>query len=433
MEHIAQPATAGGDRQSASTGRMTTAALSYAVFAVSLAYAALLPVLPGWLASIDRSIPVAGVAQQVGELSGIYMLGVFLGALMAGSLSDGLGRRAVLTAALLAFLLAQFAAVHANSLRSLYILRLVAGAASGAVVPVASAMLLERSGPADGARRLAILGAASLLGFLAGPMLVSLAGWSALTVYYDPRDVRSLFALTIHVTVVLAAVALPLVWYALKTGTARMALVQRERIRADPGAYFRLAWLLALNFAVLLALGGFEVAVSLFGRETLNLRPERVALMFAECSVVMLVVNAALFLFPWSRHVPIRLVLAASLLAMATGFMLLYLTQSYGVVVFAIALIAGGAGIAMPLITWTAGRGVRRDSTIGRLVAAGSLGQAMGSAAGGWMFALAASQTFLVGAVFMALTIFLGWIAIRGAPAVDNAPTGRRQRDSTQL
>jgi len=39
-------------------------------------YGALLPALPGWLASLEPSLSASTIAEQVGELSGIYMLGV---------------------------------------------------------------------------------------------------------------------------------------------------------------------------------------------------------------------------------------------------------------------------------------------------------------------------------------------------------------------
>jgi MFS family permease len=67
--------------------------LAAAAFVVSVGYGALLPVLPGWLASLAPSSSASTIAQQVGQLTGIYMLGVFVGALAGGYLSDWTGRR----------------------------------------------------------------------------------------------------------------------------------------------------------------------------------------------------------------------------------------------------------------------------------------------------------------------------------------------------
>jgi putative cardiolipin synthase len=50
---------------------------------------------------------------------------------------------------------------------------------------------------------------------------------------------------------------------------------------------------------------------------------------------------------------------------------------------------------------------------MGQLIAVGSLGQAAGSLAGGWIFALLSARTFLVGALFMFLAVVVAWIGIR--------------------
>ena len=56
-------------------------------------------------------------------------------------------------------------------------------------------------------------------------------------------------------------------------------------------------------------------------------------------------------------------------------------------------------------------------AAMGRLIAAGSLGQAIGSFVGGWMFALHSSRAFLYGALFMMFALLLGWLGLRGFPA----------------
>src|SRR6266536_2269797 len=130
------------------------AVLAAAVFVVSVGYGALIPVLPGWLASLEPTLTASTIAEQVGELSGIYMLGVFVGALAAGYLSDWVGRRPVLLVGMLVFLAALLATVHVESLASLYTLRFLAGLSGSAVVPVSAALIADGSFPASAPRRL---------------------------------------------------------------------------------------------------------------------------------------------------------------------------------------------------------------------------------------------------------------------------------------
>jgi hypothetical protein len=106
--------------------------------------------------------------------------------------------------------------------------------------------------------------------------------------------------------------------------------------------------LLILNFSILLGLGGFEVAVALYGSQGLQFDPLRISLMFAECAIVMLLVNGVLFSTPLSRLVAVRTVPVLSIAAMVGRFILLYRSAGYGSVLAAVALIAAGSGIAMP-------------------------------------------------------------------------------------
>jgi MFS family permease len=390
--------------------------LAAAAFVVSLGYGALMPVIPGWLASLDPSLPSSTVARYVGELSGIYMLGVFAGALICGYLADALGRRAVLLTGLLLFLLAQLATVHASSVAALYVLRLLAGLAGSAVVPVSNALIAEGSEREDAPRRLAFVGAASLLGFLVGPGLVSLPKLLQIDALLQLSG--SLFAFAMHATLVPGTLALVAAWQSLGRLPVPMERAQvTERASSSRSALFAL---LGINFSTLLALGGFEVAVTLYANQQLQLDAFRVSLMFAECSVVMLLINGFLFLTPLSSRFPVRMLLAASLGAMSAGFVLLYWGTGYGQLLAAVALIAAGSGVAMPLITWSAttAKAPHLGARMGKLAAAGSLGQAVGSIAGGWLFALLSAQTFLMGALLVVLSLATTWIGIRDLPEV---------------
>ena len=70
--------------------------LAGSVFIVSAGYGALLPVLPGWLASLMPGASTAEVGRHVGFLSGVYAAGVLLGAPLWGAVSDRAGRGRVL-------------------------------------------------------------------------------------------------------------------------------------------------------------------------------------------------------------------------------------------------------------------------------------------------------------------------------------------------
>lgn len=392
------------------------AVLAAATFVVSVGYGALLPVLPGWLASLEPALSAPTIAEQVGELSGIYMLGVFVGALAGGFLSDWVGRRPVLLVGLIVFLIALLATVHVESLEALYVLRFLAGLFGAAVVPVSVASIADGSLPADAPRRLAYIGATSLFGFLIGPAIVSLPQLIGADVRWSISGPAALLAFAMHATLGLGILILVAAFW-LRPVAARTQSAMNGAAPTNSTVRFPFFALLILNFSILLGLGGFEVAVALYGSQGLQLDPLRISLMFAECAIVMLLVNGILFLTPLWRLVAVRTVLVLSIAAMVGGFILLYRSTGYGSVLAAVALIAAGSGMAMPTITYSAARKAGRlGAAMGQLIAVGSLGQAAGSFAGGWMFALLSARTFLVGALFMFLAVVVAWIGIRGLP-----------------
>jgi MFS family permease len=394
------------------------AVLAAAAFVVSVGYGAVLPVLPGWLASLEPSLSASTIANQVGELSGIYMLGVFVGALAAGFLFDWVGGRPVLLAGLVVFLAALLATVHVESVLLLYALRFLAGLAGSAVIPVSAAFIADGSLPASAPRRLAYLGAASLLGFLIGPAIVSLPQLVGADVRWGVSGPAPLLAFSMHATLGLGMLVL-VAAFRMRPVASQAPSVLNGGSTTNGATRFPFFALLTLNFSILLGLGGFEVAVALYGNQRLQLDPLRISLMFAECSIVMLLINGVLFLTPLSRFVALRTLLVLSIAAMVGGFILLYRSTAYGSVLAAVALIAAGSGIAMPTVTYSAAsRAGRLGAAMGQLTAAGSLGQAMGSFAGGWMFALLSARTFLVGALFMFLALLMAWIGVRGLPAM---------------
>lgn len=392
--------------------------LAAAAFVVSVGYGALLPVLPGWLASLEPTVSASRIAEQVGELSGIYMLGIFVGALAAGYLSDWVGRRPVLLIGLIVFLGALLATVHVESLAALYALRLLAGISGSAVVPVSAALIADGSSAGSTPRRLAYLGAASLLGFLIGPAIVSLPQLVGVDVRWGISGPVALLAFAMHATLGLGMLAI-IAALCLRPVASQTSSALNTNSTANGAARSPLFALLTLNFSILLGLGGFEVAVALYGSQQLQLDALQISLMFAECSIVMLLINGVLFLTPLSRFVAVRTVLVLSIAAMVGGFILLYRSSAYGSVLAAVALIAAGSGIAMPTVTYTAASSAGRlGAAMGQLTAAGSLGQAIGSFGGGWLFALLSGGTFLVGALFMTLALLFAWIGIRGLPAM---------------
>ncbi len=102
----------------------------------------------------------------------VGLLGVMVGALAVGPVSDVVGRRRTILACVLAFSLLGAACALATGPLSLGILRFVAGVPLGGVVPVALAMVAEHSPGRRGNSSMTVL----MTGYHVGAVLASLLG-----------------------------------------------------------------------------------------------------------------------------------------------------------------------------------------------------------------------------------------------------------------
>ena len=119
-------------------------------------------------------------------------------------------------------------------------------------------------------------------------------------------------------------------------------------------------------------------------------------MMFAECSLVMLGINALLFFTGLLDKVPPRLFVAAGSVLGLTGLAVLALHQTTMGMYLGVSLAAAGTGLILPVISFVAAGASHRSlgATMGGLAAAGALGQTLGSAAGGWLFGAFARLSF---------------------------------------
>jgi MFS family permease len=403
--------------------------LAAAVFVVSAGYGALLPLLPGWLSlQIPGSTP-GEVARHVGFLSGAYTAGVLIGAPIWGMISDRLGRPRILIFGLVGYVTSLLLLLlpSMGGLWTIYVLRATAGLFVAAVVPVVPALVAAHTPKAIRARRFAWLGAASLLGFLFGPGLNAVA--DALAAVFS--NGVTLIALSTRIVIVLSALlgASMMLGLALTLPAHEGAAESDANPTASAPAGFAALWWLSI--AVNLVLSGFELGIVLQGRQHAELSTQQVALMFAECSLVMLAINALLFFTALLDKVSPRLVVAAGSLLALAGLFVLALHQTNEWMYVGVSLTSAGTGLVLPVISFLAAGASHRTlgATMGGLAAAGALGQTLGSAAGGWLFGAVERLSFAwLAAPLFAILILLvlrpsWWRAAATAPRAALSPS----------
>lgn len=398
--------------------------LAAAVFVVSAGYGALMPLLPAWLSELTSGATEAEIARHVGFLSGMYAGGVLVGAPLWGVMSDRAGRGRILVVGLIGYVasLLLLLAPTLSSLWGMYVLRGATGFFVAAVVPVVAALVAEHTPKQQRARRFAWLSAMSLLGFLFGPGLGVVAdGIGALLISgVVPPSLSARFVIVL--SAVLGATMMAGLTITLPATRPDHAAAQVSPGSSADGRHLALWW---LNGVVMLVLAGFELGILLQGQQHPGVSSREVGLMFAECSLVMLGVNALLFFTNMLERVQSRWLIGVGLLFAMAGLLVLARHRSDIWMYVGISLTAAGTGLVLPVIAYL-GASVSRQMlsvTMGGLAAAASFGQTLGSSAGGWIFGAFARDSFAWLALPLAVMLVLLLICPRWSSAVYASPT----------
>ncbi len=389
--------------------------LMLAVFTISVGFGVLLPQLP---ALIERFLGTSSTPVQVsratGLLTALYMFALFVCAPIWGRLSDHLGRRAVILVGLVGFGATMIAFGFFATLTAVYVERALSGVFAAAVTPVALAAVTDfTTTKAALGRRLTFVSLAGISGFLLGPTLgVALTRSSG-----DIDGAAGALAVPLVATGGLALFAALAVAFTLPATGSTPRVAREAPNVTDPGLVLRL---LALGFVVSAGVAVFEVGLALRGKQELGLTPAQISLMFTLCSVVMIVVQAAVF-SPLLKPDSTRWLIAPAFAVMGAGLFAVPLAVDFGMMLAMVVTVAASAGILSPILTyWIASHaGHKSGADLGKQTSASSLGAAFGSAAGGLLYNVSwlpnAAFVLMAGVVLMAVWLSL-WLPGRLVP-----------------
>jgi MFS family permease len=339
------------------------------------------------------------VPRQTGLLTSTYVLAVFLFAPLWGRLSDRLGRRPILLLGLIGLGVSLTLFAPFESLPSLYLARFLNGLFAAAIMPAAYALVGDHAILREWrAHRFTLLNVAGTLGFFVGPLL----GGFALRVSRELPLGEGVSSAPF-----LAASGLTLITALMTWGFVSEEAQRRTTKVVTAAKPYKQAIMLRLSaiaFISTLAIGAFEVGLSLRGKQALGMDAFQIAMLFAECSIVMLVVQALVF-SPLVKPDITRWFLTPSLVILALGLALVPLVSGYGATTVAVALVAASAGVLSPIATfWVSLKaGESEGAELGRLTAVQSLGQVLGSAGGGLLFGVSVipNATFNAAAIIV--------------------------------
>ena len=387
-------------------------ALLLAMFAITVGYGIVLPILPFLIERLPVATNGTALSSHTGLLTGTYILAIFLFAPLWGKVSDRWGRRPVILLALVGFAATLALFTLAESLPLLYLGRFLAGIFAAAIAPVAYALVGDHAPSKEWrARRFALINIAGTAGFFVGPLL----GGLVLRTYRElfAGSAERAYSAPFLASAGLALLATLMIWGLLPHAVQREGRHPPAAERQIDRAVMLRLWVIA--FVTAAAVGAFEVGLSLRGKQVLGMDAARIGMMFAECSLVMFVVQALVF-SPLVKPGTTRWFLAPALAVLAIGLVAVPFSSSSITTGIAVALVAASAGILSPIVTYwvSLGAGDTQGADLGRVIAAASLGQAIGSAAGGLLF----DVSILSNAAFnvAAITVLAGLTASLGLP-----------------
>jgi len=337
-----------------------------------------------------RAASREAASSHTGLLAAVYMFAIVLLAPVWGTLADRRGRRTILLLGMAGHAAAIVAFPWAQSMTQAYLLRFAAGAFASAVVPAVLATAARLQAIEQRTAWLAWLGTASLLGYLVGPALSgALYAW-----VNDPT--APLYGSAAIAVGALMAAAL---------GSRPEAADGAARSSAVASSPYGLVRVAALSIGAMFGLGAFEVGLTVLGAQRLELQAQALALLFAECSAVMLLVQAWLALRASGAARRVKGVAGIAFAVMTTGFSVLAVSDGLPSAYVAVALIAAGSGALIPLLALLASLrpGIGVGASIGIQTAAANLGQGAGSAAAGWLYGSLDRESFWLYAVLMAI------------------------------
>ncbi|MFC5207059.1 multidrug effflux MFS transporter [Pseudonocardia sulfidoxydans] len=276
----------------------------------------------------------------------LCMVGLAVGQLIAGPLSDRRGRRTPLLVGVALFAVTSLACAFAPSIEVLLVLRLVGGLAGAVGIVVARAMVRDQWEGRAAARVFALLmvvsGAAPVLAPVIGSQLLRVTDW------------RGVFVVLAGIGVVLlvAACTLPetLPPARRRTGGARDTLralgtVARDRTLLAPAAVLALG---CCSMFVYIAMGSFVLQGDGYG-----LSPQLYGIVFA-VNAIGIVLAGRLSAWLVDRVGPHRLLGVAVVAALVAALVLVagvLLTRSVWAVLPPLFVIVGAVGMIMPNAT----------------------------------------------------------------------------------
>jgi MFS family permease len=385
--------------------------LLLSIFIFTLGFGITVPIMPFFAKGIG------GTVVDVGILMALFSAAELVFAPAWGKASDRFGRKPVIMIGLLGFGLAFVATGLSSNLWMLYASQFVAGSLAAGIFPAVMASVADQTEPGQRGRYMGLLGAASGMGVIIGPVSASLVALLGLNVPFFAAAALGL---------VTAAVTMAWLPETRVAGTAsEEAGASGWRSALKPGL---LIFFLMMLF-VCMAMASLESTLGFFAMDRYGLSETASAMPFLWTAIEMTGTNllGIAYLFVGVGGVITQVLLVGKVIEMAgekrtiaigfilagAGTVILLLAWELALLLVAAVQIAVGMGLLMPSINTAVSNRTDREHqgvTMGLLGSFNSAGRAAGPIAGGVTYAISMVLPYALSAaisLFSALLVMV--------------------------
>lgn len=357
-----------------------------------LGYGMITPLLPFYIENMGAG------GTELGLLVASYAVMRMICGPIWGSLSDRVGRKPILLIGILGYAVTMLWFGLASQLWMLFAARILAGILSSATAPTTMAFVSDSTPEDERGGGMGMLGAASGVGTILGPVLGGLLGDKAIAI---PFFIAAGLAV---LSLLLALVFLP----------ESLPPEKRQPAKSSRGLIDLRAWmdairspigpLLNLTFISTCGLMIFASVFGLYALERFNFGPKEAGVMMMVLGLVSALVQG-LLTGPLTRRWGDTTVIRTSLFASAIGFGLMLLANSYLTILLATAFFGLTVALQVPSLTAMTSKHseVPPGIAMGLSNAFISLGRIFGPLIGGLLLDVNLLFPYLAGAAVMLL------------------------------
>lgn len=380
--------------------RTTRLAILFGTVLVDMiGFGIVLPLLPYYAESFGAS------PFEVTLLVASFSAMQFIAVPIWGRVSDRLGRRPFIVAGLFASAVSYLIFGLAGSLLTLFVSRIAAGAAGG-TISVAQAYIADSTGPEERAHGMGMLGAASGLGILIGPVI---GGYFSQFGYAVPGFIAAaLCAVNGTAAVFFLHESRPRSARERPRAATSQAATLRDWARSLAG--FPIALLLAVYFLAIMSFTAMTSVLALFAERALAMDAVDMGIVFSTAGGTTVVVRG--LIVGWlARRFGERRIVQAGTAVLAVSLFTIPFIPTPGLMFVLVPFWALATGLTFPSLASLVSRETDRESQgamLGGQQVVGGIGRVLGPLWAGALFeAIGIGTPFLVGAVLVALAALL--------------------------